>query len=385
MAIRKSTEEDFEIAENVEALLKRCTGALEAGGFKNIKAQELTSTMQAEYKRFPAWGEVSITLFRLADNRTKINVKATANYDNIYALFSSPNQKIIRSFRNALNGAASPVSSESGKGFQWKWIAIAIVALVIIGAVFGKPKNASSSVALSGDKAVDYHKGAEINIASNNLDDFLGRLGVLVELIKGKPKDQCFDLVYMDWQDFEKLYNQGSPVYEFKYQVSQELKYVSIGQLPNKLCGIEQNDAEEMFKQRRLLTAKLSGASTMGDSNAPVAVAQTTSVPNPVNISYPEYAESEIVVLHGRLVAAPGETPDGGKVMFRAIQLAKSITVKGDSVKLMQLVLDGKTSDQYAALSGKLVSVKGRLFDRDNGNQRTPVLMTAIEITPSGE
>ncbi len=383
MAIRKSTEEDFEIAENVEALLKSCTGALEAGGFKNIKVQELTSTMQADYKRFPACGEVSITLFRLADNRTKISVKATANYDNIYALFSSPNQKIIRAFRDALNGAASSVSSESGKGFQWKWVAIAIAALVIIGAVFGKPKNASSSVAPSGEKAVEYHKGAEINIALNNLDDFLGRLGVLVALIKDKPKDQCFDLVYMDWQDFEKRYNQGGPVYEFKYQVSQELKYVSIGQLPNKLCGIEQSDAEEMFKQRRLLTAKLSGTNTAGESK--VAVVQTTSVSNPVTVSYPEYSESEIVALQGRLVSAPGETPDGAKVMFRALQLAKSITVKGDSVRLMQLVLDGKTSDQYAALSGKLVSVKGRLFDRDNGNQRTPVLMTAIEITPAGE
>jgi hypothetical protein len=45
------------------------------------------------------WGEIIVTLSPEADN-VKINAKSTANADNIFALFSSPNQKILDQFKN---------------------------------------------------------------------------------------------------------------------------------------------------------------------------------------------------------------------------------------------------------------------------------------------
>ena len=53
-------------------------------------------------------------------------------------------------------------------------------------------------------------------------------------------------------------------------------------------------------------------------------------------------------------------------------------------VDLMQLVLDKKTWDQYDALRGKAVSVKGTLFHRDFGTQHTWVLMTPMAISQVG-
>lgn len=45
------------------------------------------------------WGEIIITLLEDGDN-IKINAKSTANTDNLFALFSSPNQKILDQFKN---------------------------------------------------------------------------------------------------------------------------------------------------------------------------------------------------------------------------------------------------------------------------------------------
>lgn len=172
MAIRKSTEEEFEILGNVEAVLKRCSAALVAGGFSNIVVQESTSTIQANYKKFSVWGEIGITLFALVDSRARVKIKATANYDNVYALFSSPNKKIISAFRDALseeltaqNGLSGSESLESyGREFRGgtnknvyrrgeimkkvlKWIGILFAGLVILGMIVNANKTPEEKAA----------------------------------------------------------------------------------------------------------------------------------------------------------------------------------------------------------------------------------------------
>lgn len=47
------------------------------------------------------WGEISITLFQ-HNEKVKISVVSTANSDNIFALFNSPNRVILNKFKNNL-------------------------------------------------------------------------------------------------------------------------------------------------------------------------------------------------------------------------------------------------------------------------------------------
>jgi hypothetical protein len=99
--------------------------------------------------------------------------------------------------------------------------------------------------------------------------------------------------------------------------------------------------------------------------------------------------EPAVVTVQGKLLSAPGETPDGKKMMFPVIQLSKPIMVQGNEetptekgVMLMHLVLNPKMMEAFKHLKGMLVSVTGSLFHSDNGNHQTNVLMTPSAITP---
>lgn len=99
MAIRKSKEETFSVKGYAEEWLVKSEKALYKGGFKNIKINKLLNQITADYKKLTVWGEIIVTLFPETDN-IKITAKSTANVDNIFALFSSPNQKILDQFKN---------------------------------------------------------------------------------------------------------------------------------------------------------------------------------------------------------------------------------------------------------------------------------------------
>lgn len=101
MAIRKSKQEMFLINGNVEDWLTKSEIALKEGGFTNIKINRLLNQITADYKKISIWGEISISLITEVEN-IRINVISTANTDNIFALFISPNQKILTQFKNNL-------------------------------------------------------------------------------------------------------------------------------------------------------------------------------------------------------------------------------------------------------------------------------------------
>lgn len=101
MAIRKSKEENFTVNDSVESLLVKSELALQKGGFKKISTNKLLNQITADYKKFTVYGSIIVTVHD--DNgKAKINAKSTANVDNIYALFSSPNQKILDQFKSNL-------------------------------------------------------------------------------------------------------------------------------------------------------------------------------------------------------------------------------------------------------------------------------------------
>lgn len=101
MAIRKSKEENFSVNGIIEELLIKSEKALKKGGFKKINTNKLLNQITADYKTFTVIGSIIIT-FHDENEKVKINVKSTANADNIFALFSSPNQKILDQYKNNL-------------------------------------------------------------------------------------------------------------------------------------------------------------------------------------------------------------------------------------------------------------------------------------------
>lgn len=99
MGIRKSKEETYSVKGSTDEWLLKAEEALQKGGFTNIKSNKLLNQITGSYKKLTVWGEIIVTLLPEADN-LKINAKSTANVDNIFALFSSPNQKILDKFKN---------------------------------------------------------------------------------------------------------------------------------------------------------------------------------------------------------------------------------------------------------------------------------------------
>lgn len=99
--------------------------------------------------------------------------------------------------------------------------------------------------------------------------------------------------------------------------------------------------------------------------------------------------EPAIVSLQGKLLSAPGETPDGKKIQYPALQLNNPIMVNGDQdtptekgVLLLHLALGDDTMADFKRLKGKPVTVKGTLFHSDNGHHQTNVLISPTSITP---
>lgn len=99
MPIRKSKEDIFSVKGNAEEWLAKAEQALHKGGFTNIKTNKIHNQITGNYKKMTVWGEITVTLMPDGDN-VKINAKSTAAVDNIFALFNSPNQKILDQFKN---------------------------------------------------------------------------------------------------------------------------------------------------------------------------------------------------------------------------------------------------------------------------------------------
>lgn len=105
MAVRKSMEEKFCVGGFRDIWLKNIENALQKSGFEHITSDSTLYQVKGDYKKFTVWGEVLVTLlpFGNTDNQTEINIKSTANVDNIYALFKSPNKTIIEAVKAGLH------------------------------------------------------------------------------------------------------------------------------------------------------------------------------------------------------------------------------------------------------------------------------------------
>ena len=97
MAIRKSTETTLSLTYDRDTTLEMCYSALQKGKFSKIETNKTTYQITASYRTFTVVGSIEITLIPDNDG-TIMNVKILANQDNIFALISSPGQKIQAAF-----------------------------------------------------------------------------------------------------------------------------------------------------------------------------------------------------------------------------------------------------------------------------------------------
>ena len=101
MAIRKSVEREFNFEGNREAWLETIEKNLIGTDFSNVDTNETLFTIKADHRRFTCRGTLQVTLISENGN-TRIVATATANVDNIYALFQSPGQKILDKFEDCV-------------------------------------------------------------------------------------------------------------------------------------------------------------------------------------------------------------------------------------------------------------------------------------------
>ena len=100
--MRKSIEEVVVVVGSREEWLERCRQALERQGFTKVEVAQTLGQIHANYKKMTTWGTLDITLLPEGDAQTRMNLKATANVDNVYAVFRSPGKKILETFKTGL-------------------------------------------------------------------------------------------------------------------------------------------------------------------------------------------------------------------------------------------------------------------------------------------
>jgi hypothetical protein len=102
MAIRKSYTDAVVVSGTRQDWMGKCCASLESGKFKNIKVSEALFQISADYKKFPTYGDIQITLTPEGSD-TRLTIAITAAVDNIYAIFRSPGKHILKIFKDNLS------------------------------------------------------------------------------------------------------------------------------------------------------------------------------------------------------------------------------------------------------------------------------------------
>lgn len=101
MAIRGTKKEKYKIRGEVDFVKSNILQSLQLAGFKNIECNDFVNQIKASYNSFIVVGYIVITLYEEKEY-VCVEAEATANVDNIFALISSPTQKILNKFKEYL-------------------------------------------------------------------------------------------------------------------------------------------------------------------------------------------------------------------------------------------------------------------------------------------
>ena len=104
MAIRNSRDESFDLNQSEEQAFATCLAALSKGGFSSVQQNRTISQISANYHKFTVGRKIEITIKAgPAAGKSTVCMHTTANMDNIYALFTSPIDKIANAFKSSLD------------------------------------------------------------------------------------------------------------------------------------------------------------------------------------------------------------------------------------------------------------------------------------------
>lgn len=102
MGISKSVEETVVLNGPGMYWGPRCVTAMEVSGFRVTAVNEAAGRVEGSFKKATTWGKLVVTVVPAGPSATQITAKATANVDNVYAMFRSPGRKILEEFKAAL-------------------------------------------------------------------------------------------------------------------------------------------------------------------------------------------------------------------------------------------------------------------------------------------
>ena len=102
MALHKSLEESVVLNGTGAYWGPRCVTAMQVAGFAVTQVNEAAGRVEGTFKKATVWGKLVVTLLPAGPSATQITAKATANVDNVYAVFRSPGRKILEEFKTAL-------------------------------------------------------------------------------------------------------------------------------------------------------------------------------------------------------------------------------------------------------------------------------------------
>lgn len=111
MAVRKSVHEDFVVDGSRGEWFALRGDTLELAGFRNLDSSSRLFQRVGTYRRFPPTASSALGFTPWGTRQCRIAVTATANVDNLYALFKSPGRAIIEKFKQAL----SAIDSAAGR------------------------------------------------------------------------------------------------------------------------------------------------------------------------------------------------------------------------------------------------------------------------------
>jgi hypothetical protein len=95
MAIRKSMQERFTVKGQRDAVLSQAAAGLQVQGFKDVREQRHLGQVSARYKSMTLVGDVLITVLPSQAGMVQVELRTTAAVDNVFALFGSPNAKLL--------------------------------------------------------------------------------------------------------------------------------------------------------------------------------------------------------------------------------------------------------------------------------------------------
>ena len=101
MAVRRTTEERVVVAGDRTDWLGRCKRAMEAGDFKKVVVNPSLFQLTGTFRKLTLAGRLEVTLTPVPGG-TELAMRSTGSVDNIYALFKSPNQRILQAFKSNL-------------------------------------------------------------------------------------------------------------------------------------------------------------------------------------------------------------------------------------------------------------------------------------------